>query len=91
MAFGWGSWVRALGWMGLGVWLLAGVAWGGELSDLEARGKEIYLTGTTSDGAAITALMGDDRIEVPATALPCGSCHGADGRGRPEGGWRRRT
>lgn len=70
----------------MGVWLGTGAAWAGELSPEEARGKEIYLTGTTSDGAEVTALMGDDRIEVPASALPCGNCHGADGRGRPEGG-----
>lgn len=63
-----------------------GAAGAGELSPEALRGKEIYLTGTTSDGAEVTALMGDDQIEVPATALPCANCHGADGRGRPEGG-----
>ena len=65
---------------------LAATAAAGELTPEQQRGKEIYLRGTTADGAAITALMGDDRIEVPATALPCVNCHGFDGRGRPEGG-----
>jgi len=57
-----------------------------ELSPLEARGKQLYLTGEGPSGEAVTALMGDAAIEVPATALPCASCHGRDGRGRPEGG-----
>ena len=30
--------------------------------------------------------MSDAGVEVPATAVPCGSCHGRDGKGRPEGG-----
>lgn len=58
----------------------------GELTPQERRGKEIYLRGTSLSGQEITALMGDDAIEVPAAALPCASCHGPDGRGRPEGG-----
>lgn len=57
----------------------------GGLSEAERRGKAIYLTGE-SDGGEIQALMGEGGIEVPATALPCSSCHGRDGRGRPEGG-----
>ncbi len=30
--------------------------------------------------------MSDSSVEVPATAVPCGGCHGRDGKGRPEGG-----
>lgn len=56
------------------------------LSAAEARGKRIYLSGESPSGGEITALMGDGGIEVPAAALPCASCHGHDGRGRPEGG-----
>lgn len=58
----------------------------GELTELERRGRRIYRRGTSPSETEITALMGDDRIEVPATALPCSNCHGLDGRGRPEGG-----
>lgn len=61
-------------------------AGGAGLSDAEARGKRIYLSGESPSGGEVTALMGDGGIEVPATALPCASCHGHDGRGRPEGG-----
>ena len=65
--------------------LVSGVS-AAELTPAQTRGKEIYIRGTTSDGAEIIALMGADRIEVPATALPCVNCHGYDGRGKPEGG-----
>jgi mono/diheme cytochrome c family protein len=44
------------------------------------RGKEIYRTG------AGTALVGETRVS--AAIVPCASCHGADGRGRAEGGVR---
>lgn len=70
----------------IAAWAVAAAAAAGELTPSQQRGKEIYVRGTTADGAEITALMGDDLIEVPATALPCVNCHGADGRGRPEGG-----
>jgi len=58
----------------------------GGLTAAEERGKGIYLSGESPSGGEVTALMGDARIEVPAVALPCASCHGRDGRGRPEGG-----
>lgn len=64
----------------------AGVETGSQLSAAESRGKRIYLLGESPSGGEVTALMGDAGIEVPATALPCASCHGRDGRGRPEGG-----
>lgn len=63
--------------------LLYGAA---SLTPEEERGRQIYLQGTSPSGGEIVALMGDAAIEVPASAVPCGSCHGADGRGRPEGG-----
>lgn len=53
------------------------------------RGRRIYLEGVSSAGRPITAVMGDrggESLEVPATALTCGSCHGRDGRGGKEGG-----
>jgi len=58
----------------------------GALTAAQERGKQIYLSGESPSGGEVTALMGDARIEVPAVALPCASCHGRDGRGRPEGG-----
>jgi ABC-type branched-subunit amino acid transport system substrate-binding protein len=59
-----------------------------KLSEQEARGKQIYLHGESTGGKAITALMGDGGVEVPATIVPCASCHGTDARGREEAGVR---
>ena len=56
------------------------------LSDAEARGKQIYLRGTSAGGSEINALVGREGVALPASAVPCASCHGPDGRGRPEGG-----
>lgn len=58
----------------------------GELSRAETRGREIYLNGKSPSGRDITALVGQGLVATPATALPCGGCHGPDGLGRPEGG-----
>jgi ABC-type branched-subunit amino acid transport system substrate-binding protein len=56
------------------------------LTDAEKRGKQIYLRGTSDSGSEINALVGREGVALPASALPCASCHGPDGRGRPEGG-----
>lgn len=75
-------------------WLLIGsLCWTAmaaalELTPQEAAGKRIYLEGTGSSDAPIYALVGASDTSIPASALPCGNCHGADGRGRPEGGVR---
>lgn len=53
-----------------------------ELLVAAALGREIYHHGRGA--AEITAAIGETR--VPASALVCSSCHGADGRGRAEGG-----
>jgi ABC-type branched-subunit amino acid transport system substrate-binding protein len=50
------------------------------------RGRQIYLEGTSPSGGEITAVMSDAGVEVPASAVPCGGCHGRDGKGNPEGG-----
>ena len=42
--------------------------------------------GSGSGKESITAFMGDESMNIPATALPCASCHGVDGAGRSEGG-----
>jgi ABC-type branched-subunit amino acid transport system substrate-binding protein len=63
--------------------LLHGAA---ELNSQEQRGRQIYRDGTSPSGGEIVALLGEAKIEVPASSVPCASCHGRDGRGRPEGG-----
>jgi ABC-type branched-subunit amino acid transport system substrate-binding protein len=50
------------------------------------RGRQIYLEGTSPSGGEITAVMSDAGVDVPASAVPCGGCHGRDGKGNPEGG-----
>jgi cytochrome c553 len=56
------------------------------LSPAAQRGKQLYLTGESAGKRPVTALLGDDDVEVPATVVPCASCHARDGRGRKEGG-----
>ncbi len=58
------------------------------LTPEETRGKRLFLTGESGTGGEISAVLGPGGPEtaVPGTTLPCGSCHGRDGRGRPEGG-----
>lgn len=50
------------------------------------RGKELYATGVSPSGNAITSFFGEDRLELPGEAATCDSCHGHDGTGRPESG-----
>src|SRR5215210_3531160 len=52
-----------------------------------AAGRQIYVSGSSSksSGHPITASLGGSG-ELPATLLPCVNCHGAGGRGIPEGG-----
>jgi ABC-type branched-subunit amino acid transport system substrate-binding protein len=54
-------------------------------STQDERGRQIYLHGKSTSKTAITATVGGD-TRVNAAVLPCGNCHGADGRGRPESG-----
>lgn len=57
-----------------------------ERSAAISRGRQIYLTGVSVNGAPLTASVGDPAMEVPASILNCVNCHGSDGRGKPEGG-----
>lgn len=67
--------------------LFCSLAARGQLSPEEEEGRQIYMTGRTSGSDRILARIGDDTGEgTPAAGLQCTSCHGADGRGRPEGG-----
>jgi len=52
----------------------------------QSWGKQIYLQGTSPTGGEITANVGTEGVTLPASAVPCSSCHGTDGIGRPEGG-----
>lgn len=54
------------------------------LSAKEELGRRIYHQGKSD--REITAVLGEGGTEVPASMMPCASCHGDDGRGRPEGG-----
>ena len=64
----------------------ATVAAAAELSEPEQSGRSIYRNGASRSGAEIVALVGEQRTEIPASVLPCGSCHGEDGRGLPQPG-----
>ena len=58
-----------------------------DLSDQEIRGRALFLTGRTDEPAPYAA-VGAGNVQLPATAVPCGSCHGRDGLGGAErGGW----
>jgi len=56
------------------------------LTPQQRAGRTIYLTGESPSGGGITASVGGDPSPVPGSVLPCASCHGEDGLGRPEGG-----
>jgi len=51
----------------------------------QAAGRALFVAGTGT-GGAIVATLGAGQVAVPAASVPCASCHGRDGRGRPEGG-----
>ena len=55
-----------------------------QLTPSERRGKDIYLRGESPSGKKITAMLGD--IDVPASTMSCGGCHGLRGEGKTEGG-----
>ncbi|HEX4603571.1 MAG TPA: ABC transporter substrate-binding protein, partial [Candidatus Angelobacter sp.] len=54
------------------------------LAPQEACGRKIYFQGVDCAGKEIKGVMGD--LQVSAKLQPCASCHGADGKGRPENG-----
>jgi ABC-type branched-subunit amino acid transport system substrate-binding protein len=56
----------------------------GTLTESERRGKAIYLRGESSSGKPIKAMLGD--LDVPASTMTCGGCHGLRGEGKTEGG-----
>lgn len=68
--------------------LAAFTAAGAGLTESQQRGKQLYHTGESVARRPVTALLGADDVEVPASVVPCASCHARDGRGRAEGGIR---
>ena len=64
--------------------LSAAFAAGEDLSSAERLGFQIYAHG--KGAAPVEAFLGDGREGIAASVVPCASCHGPDGRGRPEGG-----
>ena len=68
----------------LAVW---GSAWAqvpAKFTAAEERGRQIYLTGESATGAAIQAEISGGA--VAGSMMPCGTCHGRDGKGTSEGG-----
>ncbi|RCL23277.1 branched-chain amino acid ABC transporter substrate-binding protein [Pseudomonas sp. AFG_SD02_1510_Pfu_092] len=59
-----------------------------DLTANEQAGKRLYREGVSSSDAQLQARVGASDMRVPASVLPCASCHGDDGRGRAEGGVR---
>ncbi|MDZ3992069.1 ABC transporter substrate-binding protein [Pseudomonas sp. Teo4] len=57
-----------------------------DLTEHEQAGKRLYREGVSSSDAQLLARVGASGMSVPASVLPCASCHGTDGRGRAEGG-----
>jgi ABC-type branched-subunit amino acid transport system substrate-binding protein len=54
--------------------------------DVVALGRRIFVEGHNERGEPIRALLGTPPSALAGAAVACGNCHGADGRGRPEGG-----
>jgi ABC-type branched-subunit amino acid transport system substrate-binding protein len=57
-----------------------------QLTRAQAAGKQIYMEGHSPSGAKVEAILGEGSTRVPARLMLCASCHGGDGKGRPEGG-----
>lgn len=66
--------------------LLGGLQASADLSSAQARGRAAYFgeRGSALDGA--TARIGELTTKLPASSLPCASCHGRTGLGKAERG-----
>jgi ABC-type branched-subunit amino acid transport system substrate-binding protein len=49
-------------------------------------GRRLFHEGRNAQGEPVRALLGASVVPLAGPAVACGNCHGADGRGRPEGG-----
>jgi len=76
------------------LWMVIGFAvaglvtpgWGGDFTPQEQRGERLYREGVAADGTSVTATVGQGALRLPGTKVPCMSCHGPDGLGRPDAG-----
>jgi ABC-type branched-subunit amino acid transport system substrate-binding protein len=68
------------------VCLLWPVLMAAQLTPAQAAGKHIYKEGVSPSNRPIEAVLGEGSTRVPGRLMPCASCHGLDGKGRPEGG-----
>ncbi|WP_347907463.1 ABC transporter substrate-binding protein [Pseudomonas grandcourensis] len=72
----------------LGLLLFGGIALTAHaqpLSFSESAGKRLYHEGVSASGEPVMVRVGAAGMPVPATRLPCASCHGEGGLGRAEG------
>ncbi|HSM85646.1 MAG TPA: ABC transporter substrate-binding protein, partial [Candidatus Limnocylindrales bacterium] len=74
-------------------WLVVAVLWLTAAGVLRAQdgddadvGKQIYTKGESGSKTPVEAVLAGGTTRIPASLMPCASCHGADGQGRPEGG-----
>ena len=72
--------------IGLTVAGLISPAWAVDFTPQEQRGRQLYREGVAADGTSVTAAVGRGSLTLPATRVPCASCHGPDGLGRPDAG-----
>src|SRR4029453_12323477 len=72
--------------IGLAVAELVTVAWAGNLTPQEQRGRQLYRDGVAGGGRSVAAPLGPGSLTLPATRVPCASCHGPDGVGQPDAG-----
>jgi len=66
--------------------LIAALSLGAGLTVPQERGREIFVAGRADDAPIMATLGGG--APVDAVLVPCANCHGADGRGKTEGGVR---
>jgi ABC-type branched-subunit amino acid transport system substrate-binding protein len=57
-----------------------------DLAPQEQFGKKLYREGVAADGTSVKATLGQGSLTFPASRVPCASCHGSDGLGRPDAG-----
>jgi ABC-type branched-subunit amino acid transport system substrate-binding protein len=57
-----------------------------QLNEQQTAGKQIFTEGSSQSKTGIEAILGGGTSRIPGRLMPCASCHGADGQGRPEGG-----
>ena len=72
--------------IGLAVGGLLTSARAGDFTPEEQRGKQLYREGVGADGSSPMTTIGQGSVSLSATKVPCVSCHGSDGLGRPEAG-----